>query len=196
MAPLRRLRSLLALTRSRGIVRRYFVVNGFDGALTMLGLIIGFHAGGGVPVPVALGACAGAAIALAVSGVTSAYLSETAERRRELAELESAMATRLDASALGRAARVAPMLVSAVNGLAPLVISLVIMLPLVLARAGWWPPGEALHSAIAVAFAVIFLLGVFLGRVGGVFWLWSGLRTLAIGGVTALVIFLLGHALG
>jgi hypothetical protein len=33
---------LLAVSDSGGIFRRYLVVNGFDGALTMLGLIIGF----------------------------------------------------------------------------------------------------------------------------------------------------------
>ena len=36
---LQRVRFLMRITRTHGIVRRYFVVNGFDGALTMLGLI-------------------------------------------------------------------------------------------------------------------------------------------------------------
>ncbi len=195
MAPLRQLRFLLAVTRSRGILRRYFVVNGFDGALTMLGLTMGFYGGGGVATPVAVDACLGAAIALGMSGLTSAYLSESAERRRELRELEAAMATRLHGTALGRAARVVPVLISAVNGFAPLLIAVVIMLPLLLDQAGWWPPGEPLQSSIVVAFGWLFLLGVFLGRVGGVFWLWSGLRTLAIGVLTALMIFFLGHRL-
>ena len=33
---------LLDITSSHDIVRRYFLVNGLDGALTMLGLILGF----------------------------------------------------------------------------------------------------------------------------------------------------------
>jgi hypothetical protein len=36
---LERLRLLVQLTRAHRIARRYFVTNGFDGALTMLGLI-------------------------------------------------------------------------------------------------------------------------------------------------------------
>ncbi|MDH3639584.1 MAG: hypothetical protein OES09_14150, partial [Gammaproteobacteria bacterium] len=34
------------ITRTHLIARRYFVVNGFDGALTMLGLIVGFYVSG------------------------------------------------------------------------------------------------------------------------------------------------------
>ena len=37
------LKTLLHITRSHGIIRRYFVVNGFDGALTILGLCMGFY---------------------------------------------------------------------------------------------------------------------------------------------------------
>ena len=42
MNPLSQFRLYLEITNTHGIVRRYFVVNGFDGALTMLGLIMGF----------------------------------------------------------------------------------------------------------------------------------------------------------
>jgi hypothetical protein len=38
---------LLRISRSHGILRRYFVVNGFDGALAMLGLMRGFLVSGG-----------------------------------------------------------------------------------------------------------------------------------------------------
>ena len=34
---------IVQLTRATGIARRYFVVNGFDGALTMLGMLVGFY---------------------------------------------------------------------------------------------------------------------------------------------------------
>jgi predicted membrane protein (TIGR00267 family) len=94
-----RVATVLKLTRWRGIARRYFVVNGFDGALTMLGLIVGFHVSGEVELAVVINACLGAAVALGVSGVSSAYISEVAEKRRELRELERAMAVELESSA-------------------------------------------------------------------------------------------------
>lgn len=181
---------LLRITRTHGIVRRYFVVNGFDGALAMLGLIVGFLLGGSADLSVTINACLGAAIALGVSGVSSAYVSERAERKRELAKLQAAMAADLLESSHGEAARLVPMLIALVNGSAPLIISLLIILPLWLARAGVALPIAPLHAAVAVALLLLFLLGVFLGRVAGISWFRSGLQTLMIALVTATLIFL------
>ena len=64
---------LFSISKSRLIARRYFVVNGFDGALTMLGLLMGFYVGNdSVDLHLLITACMGAAIALSVSGVSSA----------------------------------------------------------------------------------------------------------------------------
>jgi predicted membrane protein (TIGR00267 family) len=183
-------RYLLRLTRTHGIVRRYFVVNGFDGALTMLGIITGFRFGTPADLAITINACLGAAIALGMSGMSSAWVSESAERRRALGELEAAMATDLLDSAHGRAARRVPLLIALVNGSAPLLISLLIIVPLWLAHAGVPLPVAPLHAAIAVALAAVFLLGVFLGRISGVSWARSGLQTLLIALATAALIYL------
>ena len=183
---------LLRITRSHGLMRRYFVVNGFDGALTMLGLSMGFYVSNEASIGVMLTACLGAAVALFMSGVTSAFLSEWEERKRSLAELESAMVADLSESVHAEAARAVPIVIALVNGLAPLSISVVIITPLILARAGIDLPLSALEATIALAFVVIFLLGVFLGRVGGGFWLWSGLRTVLIAVATALIVMAVG----
>ena len=179
---------LLHITRTHGIIRRYFVVNGFDGALTMLGLTMGFYSTGGVATHVVISACLGAAVALAVSGLASAYLSEAAEREKELRELEQALVGDLEATAHARAARLIPLVIAVVNGSAPLLMALLIMLPLWLSEAGVDLPLAPLPASIAVAFLVMFLLGAFLGRVSGGFWLWSGLRMLAIALLTAALI--------
>lgn len=192
MGVLEQIRFLLHLTRTHGIARRYFVVNGFDGALTMLGIITGFYIGGEPQLNLVIGACLGGAVALGMSGISSAYISELAERRKALAELEEAMVSDLSESAHGRAARWVPWLIAAINGLAPLCISLVITLPLVLARAGLGLPLPALPAAMLTALLVIFLLGVFLGQIGGSFWLLSGLQALAIALLTVALILLLG----
>jgi predicted membrane protein (TIGR00267 family) len=186
-----RARFFLHITRTRGIVRRYFVVNGFDGALTMLGLITGFVISGPVSLSVVISACLGAAIALGVSGMSSAYVSESAERQRSLRELEESMIADLSSSYHGEARRWVPLLVSLVNGAAPLVISLVIISPLWLASAGVPLPLAPLQASIATALLVTFLLGVFLGRVAGIAWWMSGIRTLLLALVTAALIFLI-----
>jgi predicted membrane protein (TIGR00267 family) len=182
------LRLVLRISGAHGILRRYFVVNGFDGALTMLGLLVGFHMGGATDLRVVIGACLGAAVALGISGVASAYISEAEERRRELADLEGAMVTDLRDSAHGRAARLVPTLTAAVNGLAPFCIGLLCLLPLWLAQRGLSLPLPPLLLAMGICATSLFLLGVFLGRVGGRSWLYGGLRTLAIAAITVLLI--------
>lgn len=192
MKPFDHLHLSFHLSRARGIVRRYFVVNGFDGALTMLGLMTGFHlAGGEVALDVVIGACLGATVALGMSGLTSAYLSESAERRRALSDLEAAMVSDMSDSTHASAARVLPLLIALVNGAAPMLMSLIIITPLWLARAGIALPLAPLPTAIIVAFICIFGLGVFLGQVGGTSWLWSGIKTLLIGLFAVLIILIL-----
>jgi predicted membrane protein (TIGR00267 family) len=183
-------RFLLDITRTRDIVRRYFVVNGFDGALTMLGLIIGFLISDSASLAVIINVCLGAAIALGMSGLSSAYISETAERRHALEKLERAMISDLEESAHGDATRWVPLLIALVNGLAPLIISLLILTPIWLAIAGIGLPVPPLYAAIFVALLLIFFLGVFLGRIAGVSWLRSGVQTLLVAVVTAALIYL------
>ena len=151
MSLLEQTRFLLRITRTHDIMRRYFVVNGFDGALTMLGLILGFLVSGATDLSVIINVCLGAAIALGVSGVSSAYVSEVAERERALGKLEDAMITNLRDSAHGEAARGVPLLVAFVNGFAPLAISLLILMPLIAANAGFTLPVSPLYAAVAIA---------------------------------------------
>jgi len=185
---------LLDITRTHDIVRRYFVVNGFDGALTMLGLIIGFLITAPANLSVIINVCLGAAIALGMSGMSSAYISESAERRRALGKLEQAMISNLQESVYGDATYWLPLLIALVNGLAPFIISLLILLPLWLSNAGIPLPVSPLHAAIMVALLLIFLLGVYLGRIAGISWLRSGMQTLIVAVVTAALVYLFaGH---
>ena len=191
MNPLGQASHWLSITSSHDILRRYFVVNGFDGALTMLGLIMGFLISEPTDLSVTINACLGAAIALGMSGLGSAYVSEAAERRHALGELENAMLSDLQQSTHGKAARIVPLFVVLVNGLAPLIISLLILVPLWLANAGFSLPLAPLHCAVVVALALIFLLGVFVGRTAGVSWLRSGIQTLLVAITTTGLIYLL-----
>ena len=178
---------MLHITRADKIARRYFVTNGFDGALTMLGLCVGFYVSDNTNTSVIISACLGAAIALGMSGVSSAYISETAERKKELHELEKAMMTNLDKTTHGRAAQLAPFIIAFINGLAPFIISIIIIFPL------WWTIPEwlvldPLEVSITVAFIIVFFLGVFLGKISGTFWLWTGIRAVLIALVITLLI--------
>ncbi|MBT3203939.1 MAG: hypothetical protein HOM14_14225 [Gammaproteobacteria bacterium] len=189
---LKKIKILLEVSDSLSIMRRYFVVNGFDGALTTLGLIMGFYVSEHVELSVVITSCLAAALALGMSGTSSAYISEAAERRRNLVQLEEAMVTSLEDSHHAKAVIWIPWLVALVNGIAPLFIALIIMLPLWLGQQGVLFGLQPLLAAMLMAFVIVFLLGVFLGRVGGTFWLWSGLQSLAVALVTVGLIYLIG----
>lgn len=93
-------------------------------------------------------------------------------------------------TAHGDAARWVPLWIALVNGAAPLFISLLILLPLGLSRAGFVLPLSPLYLAIIVALILIFLLGVLLGRIAGISWLRSGVQTLLVALMTAALIYL------
>jgi len=171
-------------------MRRYFIVNGFDGALTMLGLIIGFLFSSPSSLQVIINACMGATIALAVSGTSSAYVSEQAELRLALSNLQDAMVTELHEGAHAEAVRWVPVLIALVNGSAPLIISLLIIAPLWLASQGVTFIITPVQGAVFIATLIIFLFGVFLGRLSGEIWLISGIKTLLIAVLTIALIYL------
>ncbi len=183
---------LFSISHSELIACRYFVVNGFDGALTMLGLLMGFYFNNdSISLHMLINACMGAAIALSASGISSAYISECAEKKQELRELENAMITDLQSSAHGQAARFMPFIIAMVNGLAPLIFALIIMLLLLLTQ---WQPEMLCYpveTAIAVAFCLIFLLGVFIGKISHSFWLWAGFRAMLIALTTTVIIYII-----
>jgi len=184
---------MLHILRAQSIARRYLITNGFDGSLTMLGMVTGFYTSGMTELSVAISACLGAAVALFISGLSSAYLSEKAEREKELRELEQALVTDLKESDYGQASRYLPILVALVNGLSPLLLSLVILLPLFFAEQIHALPSSPFINAIVVALICIFFLGVYLGKISKTFWLWSGLRTLFIAMATVAIILLFGR---
>ncbi len=78
------------------IIRRYFVMNAFDGVLTSLGLIISNFAFllGGKRYPLIQYLITGYAttIAIGISGLAGAFLAETAELRRSNLEIKEVMA--------------------------------------------------------------------------------------------------------
>ena len=86
-----RFRSYIRVAGASAIARRYFVMNAFDGALTILGVIVGAFMAREVDPRVIMGAGVGASLAMGISGAWGAYMAERAERRRSLKELENQM---------------------------------------------------------------------------------------------------------
>jgi len=185
---LRKFKSYLRVTGADSISRRYFVMNSFDGAMTMLGVIVGAWASGSVNPRVIIGIGLGASLAMGVSGFSGAYMAERAERKRRLSRLKRAMLTDLGKTMHGKASRFASFWTAIVDAVSPFMAAVISMLPFFLASANLIPAGTAAVVSVVFIMGMIFGLGMFLGRISKESMLLSGARTLAAGILTALII--------
>jgi predicted membrane protein (TIGR00267 family) len=111
------------------ISRRYFVMNAFDGALTMLGVIIGAYIAGILnPLPIISAAVAGS-IAMGVSGMSGAYMTEKAERTKKMKELENAMLTDMKNGLHHKSHRFATFFAAIVDGVSPAIAAMFVVSP-------------------------------------------------------------------
>lgn len=182
---------LLKVSNSQVITRRYIVTNGFDAIFTMLGLNMGFYVSGEVTVELACYGSFGAGVALTMSGLTSAYISEAAERNKYLKELEQAMVAKLHGTSQGQVAQFIPIWVALINGLFPLLIISFITAPLWLTLSQWFIFPLPIVSTIALSLLSLFMLGIYAGSISGTAKLWSGVRTLLIGITIAIIVLVL-----
>lgn len=159
------------------IARRYFAMNSFDGVLTILGILIGSLFVGIKNSGIIIATSLGASIAMGISGIWGAYLTEHAERQKELHELERATLSKLGKTAIGRAAKTATFLVALVDGLSPFLAAMIIISPFLIGIG----IDLAYKISIAIAFASLFVLGAFLGRISKENIFISGIKMLFAG---------------
>lgn len=174
------------------IARRYFAMNAFDGVLTTIGVLAGNYLAGvrDLTIPIRTGIAT--SIAMGISGLWGAYLTETAERRRELSELERVSLIDQSGTSIGRASRFAVIVVSVVDGFAPAMAALIVLIPLFL---GEMIGNPLLSYALAGGLALVslFALGIFLGVVSEEKNLFGyGLKTLLAGLAAIAINFLMG----
>ncbi|RLG48548.1 MAG: hypothetical protein DRO06_01130 [Thermoproteota archaeon] len=153
------------ITEIGEIARRYAVTNAFDGVLTMLGVLVGGFLYGTKDLSVLVSAGFGGTVAMMVSGAFGTYLTERAERKYELKEMEAAVLVDLDESMLAKAQTLAAALTAIVSGLAPATASLLILTPLILAPSVGLDARTAFTASVVTTLALLFTLGVFLGAI-------------------------------
>src|SRR5256886_3644257 len=173
----RRIREYDEITNVGPIVRRYFVIGAFDGALTVLGIIIGAVGAGATQAhkPLILSAAVGAAVALAVSSAVGAYEAERVEKKLDITTIERALLARL--SEEHKEAFQFPAIAStAVHGEPPLIAALLPLIPFFFLEVG-----TATIAAIVVALVILFIIGSYLGNLVRERVVETGLRLVAAG---------------
>ncbi len=167
------------------IARRYFVIGAFDGALTIMGVILGAYAAGALTKNLVLVAGSATAIALSVSSAVGAYEAERIESAIQHKEIERAMlstvkGTRKESAKAGNLAS------AFVHGIAPLIASLVPLIPFLL-----MPEIDAMVFAIVITIGFLFIMGAYLGSLIKEMIFYTGLRFVAAGLITAIIVFLI-----
>jgi len=187
---LQQLREYSDIAEIGEIARRYFAMNAFDGVLTIIGVLMGnYTAGVRVPaivVSTGLATC----VAMGISGLWGAYLTEAAERKRGLDVLENHILTDLSGTKIGRASRAAVIIVALIDGLAPFAAALVVLSPFFLSAL----LGDVIVSyyfSLGMALVTLFSLGAFLGRVAKENLILSGLKMIGAGLMAMALSFLL-----
>ena len=184
---LKKFKSYLRVTGADSISRRYFVMNSFDGAMTMLGVIVGAWASDAVNPKVIIGIGLGASLAMGISGFSGAYMAERAERKRRLHRLKRAMLTDLGKTMHGKASHFASIWTALVDAVSPFMAAMISILPFFLAAANLILASTAAILSVILIMGMIFSLGVFLGRISKENILLSGARTLVVGILTAVI---------
>ncbi len=192
MSRIEEMEQLAAISNLGPIARRYFAMNAFDGTLTIMGIILASHFALHHDARAIVTAGIGACLAMMFSGLAGTYLAEKAEREREFKEMERAMLRKLDQTIVKKASRFAIIVSSIVDGFAPFLAGLILLTPFILIVASiplaW---DVAVWISGGVGFLMLFLLGIFLGRVSEQNPWFYGLQTLGAGVATAVAIIML-----
>lgn len=182
------------LIKEEEVARRYFVVNTFDGALTILGIVIAIYFSGNKNESIVITSSLGAAVAIAVSGIWGAYAIERAERLRSLRELERHLMRDLDETELERRANIVTIMVAMVDGLSPLLTSLVIITPFFASKAGLMTTENAFLSSFILVVATLFLLGAVVGKIAKENIISGGVKMAFAGLIVGILAYILEYA--
>lgn len=167
------------------VTRRYFVMNAFDGALTMLGVVIGAYVAGGLePITIISAGIAGS-IAMGASGMSGAYMTEKAERTKKMKDLERAMLTDMKNGLHDRAHRFATIFAAVVDGISPAIAAIFVISPFFIARFGIIEVETAFIGCISLTLIVLLLLGIYLAKISDESMIRYGIQMLLVGIITA-----------
>ena len=169
------------------ITRRYFVMNAVDGALTMLGVIIGAAVGGILEPRIIITAAVAGSIAMGASGMSGAYMTEKAERTKKLKKLQEAMLTDLKDGLYDKSHRFASVFAALVDGLSPAIAAMLVVSPFFLSNFKIIEDEIAFYSSITITLVLLSSLGIYLAKISEESMLKYGIQMLLVGLLTAFI---------
>ncbi len=192
-----RWRKYIEISDLGAIARRYFVMNAFDGALTMLGVVIGAAMSHATDPSVIIIAGISGSFAMGISGYSGAYMAESAERTKEIKTLEKAMCKPMEEDGMHKeAAKFATQVTALVDALSPAFAALIVISPYFFVNYGMMEMGTAFIISLALTLSILALLGVYLAKVTEENMVLHGVKMLMVGMGTAILCTLVSIGLG
>lgn len=189
-----KLSALLSRVKSKDvgpILRRFFINTLFDSTFMLLGIVIGSAYLSNPEPSLILATMISSSFALGISTGVSIYESESMEREIRIAELEKALFRELDNTKIEEEAKTATSIISLINFLTPLASCAALAFPFLLVLLKILDPKMAPWLSVGLAMGIIFLAGVYLGRVGKTNPWIKGLKMVAFGFLAFFIGFLI-----
>jgi predicted membrane protein (TIGR00267 family) len=173
------------------IVRRYVIMNSFDGALTMLGIILANFFAGTNNVQLVILPSVGAAIALCISGIWGAYTAEFAEVKRSIKELENHMLRKMHNTHYAQKERIMAYTISVVNGLVPLFVAFILITPFFFVKFNILTIKLGYYTSLTAVSVALFGFGMFAGKTAKENLYIHGVKMLFAGIIIGVIFYLL-----
>ena len=171
------------MTDISSISRRYFVIGFFDGVLTIMGMVLGAHLSGQASREIIFSAGIATSLALGISSGWGAFEAERVEQKLIAMEKRRALLKSDGEQCLiDEAHEFAMRISSLVHAVAPIPAGVIPLIPYL-----FLPESLAFILALITGFALLFAVGVSMGRVSKSSIIRSGLR-MVLAGITTLII--------
>ena len=129
-----------------------------------------------------------ACLAMGVSGSFGRYFSERAESKRTVKQIEDYMFTDLSGSSIERESQRKVLLISLVDGLSPALAAVIPLAPFFLVQAALMVLTTGVIASFILVFLVLFVLGLFLGKISDENMILHGFMVVGVGFVISLII--------
>ena len=165
-------------------MRRYFVNTVFDSTFVILGIIIGMALSADPSTRLVMVTIVTSCVALMISTGISVFEAERLEQSIRIQQIERVMLRKLDETSIKRTSVHATLLISLTNCLAPIITGTVTLMPFLLLSEA--DVTTAAGISIFLAIFILFVTGLYMGRMGKKNPYFYGLR-MAGAGVIAFV---------
>ncbi len=167
-------------------MERQFVRGFIDGALSVLGVVIGASAG---QIDIIISAGIGGGVANGISNVFGAFTAERVQEEREFQKIEKSMLVELRETELYKTVRRRVMIRGLVDGISTVIGSIVPVLPFILAFIIGFSAYLALAMSVSFTAISLGIIGIYFGRISKENIIVSSSKMVLMGIVTAIISF-------